>query len=188
MPVLPYHLVATSPGLVVWSPPFSGSTRTLVWVRNIPTDDWAGDKVLQAGDTYDEPDWDDGAECKIATDPDGTGFPVQDLSNVVILSRSVALLAAPVVTLIDGSFTVEIPKASVPVAPFGYQIATGNVFEDLNLAGANPSDYDSYPVAYTVDDDPEVYRAEGASDFEYVVARYQIGSQWSPWSTSQFTS
>ena len=188
LPAFPYILVATPPGFVVWSPPFSGSARTLLWVRNIPTDDWAGDMVLQPGDTYDEPDWDDGAECKIATDPDGSGFPVQDLSNVVILSRSVNPLAAPVVTLIDGSFTVEIPKASVPVAPFGYQIATGNVLIDLNMPGNVPGDYDSYPVDYTVDDDPEVYRAEGASDFEYVVARYQIGSQWSPWSTSQFTS
>lgn len=97
-------------------------------------------------------------------------------------------LAAPVVTLIDGSFTVEIPKASVPSAPKGYQIASGDAFEDLNLPGTNPGDYDAFPVDYTVDDDPDVYRAEGTTDLAFVVARYKIGSQWSPWSTSQFTS
>ena len=40
--------------------------------------------------------------AKPGTDPDGTGYPVQDLSNVVILNRSAGLLDAPVVTLIDG--------------------------------------------------------------------------------------
>ena len=85
MPVLPYLLIEEDPGYVVWSPPFSGSTNTLVWVRNTPEDSWTGDKVLQAGDDDDNPDFEDGAECKIATDPDGTGYPVQDLSNVVIL-------------------------------------------------------------------------------------------------------
>ena len=88
MPVLPYLLIEATPGYVVWGPPFYGDTRTLVWVRNSPDEPWVADMVLQSGDHEDYPDFEDGAECKIAADPDFTGQPVTDLSNTVILHSS----------------------------------------------------------------------------------------------------
>lgn len=94
---------------------------------------------------------------------------------------SVALLAAPVVTVANGGIAVEIPALQIPGGPTAYRICDSAVPIDDPAAAYIHNSFADPDMDYVVDNDPEVFRAEALEVEGYVYAQYEYKGQWSPW-------